>query len=89
MELDYLLYSKVSPHWTLVRDGATTLPIKYSLQGGGCLVKCCNFLVNLGHSLGRDLMVEFMFNLGLFPLEDNPSLYMREFHCIYVDLYFE
>ena len=34
-------------------------------------------------------MVEVMFNLGFFTLEGNPSLYMREFYCIYVDLYYE
>ena len=34
MEPDYLLYSKVSLHWTPVRNGAETPHIKYSLQGG-------------------------------------------------------
>jgi len=35
------------------------------------------------------MMVEVMFNLGFFALEGNPSLYMRELYCIYVDLYSE
>ena len=30
-------------------------------------------------------MVEVMFNLGFFSLEGNPSLYMRELYCVYVD----
>ena len=34
VEPDYLLYSKVSPHWTPVQNGAATSPVKYSLQGG-------------------------------------------------------
>jgi len=33
VEPDYLLYSKVSPHWTLVLNGVATPPIKYALQG--------------------------------------------------------
>ena len=52
-------------------------------------MKCCNFIVNLGRSLGRDLTVEFMFNLGFFPLEGNPSLYMRELYCGCVCVYSE
>ena len=43
----------------------------------------------MGRSLGRYLMVEVMFNLGLFSLEGNPSLYMRELYYVYVDLYSE
>jgi len=33
------------------------------------------------------MKVEFMFNLGFFSLEGNPSLYMRELYYVYVDLY--
>lgn len=40
-------------------------------------------------SLGTNLMVEVMFNLCFFSLEGNPSLYMRELYCIYIDPYFE
>ena len=34
VEPDYILYSKVSPHWILVLNRVTTPPVKYSLQGG-------------------------------------------------------
>ena len=34
VEPDYLLYSKVLPHWTLVHNGEATPAVKYSLQGG-------------------------------------------------------
>ncbi len=54
-----------------------------------CLVKFCNFIVNLGHSVGGDLMVEVMFNLVFFSLEGNPLIYMRELYCVYVYLYSE
>ena len=30
--------------------------------------------------------MQVMFNLGFFSLEGNPSLYMRELYCVYVDL---
>ena len=73
VEPDYLLYSKVFPHWTPFPNGAAMLPIKYSLQMG---------------SKG-DLTVKVMFNLGFFALEGNPSLYMRELYYVYVDLYSE
>ena len=68
---------------------AETPPVNVRRKGGsgGGLVKCCNFVVNLGCSLGVDLMVEVMFNLEFFSLEGNPSLYMRELYCVYVDLY--
>jgi len=46
-------------------------------------------LVNPGCSLGGDLTAEVMFNLGFLSLEGNPSLYMRELYCIYVDVYSE
>ena len=40
VEHDYLMYSKVSPHWTLVHNGAAKPPVKYMLlggsKGGGC-----------------------------------------------------
>ena len=53
------------------------------------LVKFCNFVVNLIRSLGGDQIVEVMFNLGFLSQEGNPSLYMREFYCVYGDLYYE
>jgi len=31
---DYLLYSKVSLHWTPIRNGAATLPVFACRQGG-------------------------------------------------------
>ena len=34
MEPDYLLYSKVSLHWTPVHKGAETLPVSMHRQGG-------------------------------------------------------
>ena len=43
----------------------------------------------MGRSLGEDLTVEVMFNLGFFALEGNPSLYMTELYCVYVYLYSE
>jgi len=43
----------------------------------------------MGCSLSEGLSVEVMFNLGIFSLEGNPSLYMRELYCVYVDLHFE
>ena len=38
VEPDYLFYSKVSPHWTPVRNGVANPPVKYTLHrasGGG------------------------------------------------------
>ena len=43
VEPDYLLHSKVSPHWTPVWNGAATPPVKYSLQGGGPGGKAATF----------------------------------------------
>ena len=86
MEPDYLLYSKVSPHWTPVHVARKI----FTVGGlGGVIATFCLVIVNLGHSLGGDLMVEVMFNLGFFSLEGNPSLYMRKLYCVYVDLYSE
>ena len=34
MELDYLLYSEVSPHWILVCNVTAMPPVIFALQGG-------------------------------------------------------
>lgn len=78
MELVYLLYSYLSPHWTAICNGAA-MPLGGSTGGA----------IHLGHSLGGNLTVEVMFNLGFFTLDGNPSLYMREFCCGYVYVYSE
>ena len=52
MELDYLMYSKVSPHWTLVHNGVATLPVKYSLQGGSRGGGCNLWEPPLGKGIG-------------------------------------
>jgi len=43
----------------------------------------------MGRSLGGDMMVDVMFNLGFFALEGTRSLYMKELYYVYVDLYSE
>ena len=49
-----------------------------------CLVKYYNFVVNLSRSLCHRPNSRSYVNLGIFALEDNPLLYMRELHYDYV-----
>jgi len=52
--------------WSPPSGGSQEIPPKLKIYVN-YLVKCCNFIVNLGHSLGGDMMVEIMFNLWFFP----------------------
>ena len=45
-----------------------------------CFVKYCNFVVNMDHSLCHRSNSRSYVNLGIFSLEENPLLYMRELY---------
>ena len=46
-----------------------------------CLEKYCNFVVNLGHSLGERSNGISYVNLEIFTVEGKPSVLMRELYC--------
>jgi len=67
VEHDYLRYSKVSLHWSPIRNGAVTPPIKYSLQGGLGYVSVEGrvAMLKIGTRNIKNRIEKFQFNLSL------------------------
>ena len=57
--------------------GATPLKLFFFFK---CLVKYCNFVVNLDRSLCHIFDSRSYANVGSFAIEGNPLLYMRELY---------